>query len=119
MSYGLITAAYIIAALFFILSLSSLSRQESARHGNLFGIAGMAIALFVTIFAEHTTALPWVVIAMLFGEVIGIYKAHRVMLIQMLELIAIMIGIDGCEAVVVGFYSIDVTVGVSLVIVYI
>src|SRR5690625_6023968 len=103
MSYGLITAAYIIAALFFILSLSGLSRQESARHGNLFGIAGMAIALFVTIFAEHTTALPWIIIAMMIGAVIGIYKAHRVEMTQMPELIALLHSFVGLAAVLVGF----------------
>jgi len=113
MSYGLITAAYIIAALFFILSLSGLSRQESARHGNLFGIAGMAIALFVTIFAEHTTALPWIIIAMLIGAVIGIYKAHRVEMTQMPELIALLHSFVGLAAVLVGFNSFAMAASVS------
>lgn len=113
MSYGLITAAYIIAALFFILSLSGLSRQESARHGNLFGIAGMAIALFVTIFAEHTTALPWIIIAMLIGAVIGIYKAHRVEMTQMPELIALLHSFVGLAAVLVGFNSFAMAADVS------
>src|SRR5690625_2444322 len=113
MSYGLITAAYIIAALFFILSLSGLSRQESARHGNFFGIAGMAIALFVTIFAEHTTALPWIIIAMLIGAVIGIYKAHRVEMTQMPELIALLHSFVGLAAVLVGFNSFAMAADVS------
>src|SRR5690625_9395 len=82
MSYGFVTAAYIIAALFFILSLSGLSRQETARNGNLFGIVGMAIALLVTIFADVTGALPWIIIAMLVGAAIGIFKAQRVEMTQ-------------------------------------
>ena len=41
MSNGLITAAYIIAAIMFILSLAGLSKQETARNGNKFGIIGM------------------------------------------------------------------------------
>ncbi|AFK61029.1 pyridine nucleotide transhydrogenase [Advenella kashmirensis WT001] len=44
MGAGFVTAAYIIAALFFIASLAGLSRQETARYGNGFGMAGMAIA---------------------------------------------------------------------------
>ncbi|HBP84300.1 MAG TPA: hypothetical protein DD661_04625, partial [Gammaproteobacteria bacterium] len=43
MSQGLTSAVYIAASILFILSLSGLSHQESARRGNLFGIAGMAI----------------------------------------------------------------------------
>ena len=43
MSAGLVQAAYIIAALFFILSLAGLSKQESARKGNYYGIAGLSL----------------------------------------------------------------------------
>ncbi len=50
MNPGMVTAAYIVAAILFILSLAGLSNQETARRGNLFGIAGMAIAVFATIF---------------------------------------------------------------------
>jgi len=42
-------AAYIVAALLFILALAGLSRHETARFGNTFGIAGMAIALVATL----------------------------------------------------------------------
>ncbi|HCN03042.1 MAG TPA: hypothetical protein DIT02_17350, partial [Pantoea ananatis] len=45
MSGGLVTAAYIVAAILFIMSLAGLSKHESSRQGNLFGISGMAIAL--------------------------------------------------------------------------
>ena len=45
MSQGLVTASYIVAAVLFILSLAGLSKQETAKYGNWFGIVGMAIAL--------------------------------------------------------------------------
>lgn len=50
MSAGLVQAAYIVAAVLFIMSLAGLSKQESAKAGNYYGIAGMAIALIATIF---------------------------------------------------------------------
>ncbi len=50
-------AAYIVAALLFILSLAGLSRHESAKAGNTFGIAGMALALAATIAANGPLAV--------------------------------------------------------------
>ena len=47
----LVQGAYIVAGLAFILALAGLSRHESARAGNRFGVIGMAIALVATIWA--------------------------------------------------------------------
>ncbi len=69
MSAGLVQAAYIIAAIFFIMSLAGLSKQESARAGNYYGIAGMAIALIATIFRPDAQGLAWVLLAMVIGVV--------------------------------------------------
>jgi len=113
MSYGFVTAAYIIAALFFILSLSGLSRQETARNGNLFGIIGMAIALVVTVFSDAATALPWILLAMVIGAGIGIYKAQRVEMTQMPELIALLHSFVGLAAVLVGFNSYAMAADIS------
>ena len=46
---GLITAAYIVAAILFIMSLAGLSKQETAKNGNRYGVIGMTIALVATI----------------------------------------------------------------------
>ncbi len=43
------TAAYIVAALLFVLSLAGLSKHETAKTGNAYGIVGMAVALVATI----------------------------------------------------------------------
>ncbi len=42
-------AAYIVAALLFILSLAGLSKHQTSRSGVVSGISGMAIALAATI----------------------------------------------------------------------
>ena len=49
MSQGLINMAYIGATILFILALGGLSKQETARRGNILGMVGMGIALLVTI----------------------------------------------------------------------
>ena len=90
MSAGLVQAAYIIAALFFILSLAGLSKQESARKGNYYGIAGMVIALIATIFSPNAEGFVWVIIAMVIGGSIGIHYAKKVEMTQMPELVAIL-----------------------------
>ena len=67
MSQGMVTAAYIVAAILFILSLAGLSKQESAKNGVYFGMAGMAIALVATIFSDAASGFGWIVIAMAAG----------------------------------------------------
>ncbi|MCC8253264.1 Re/Si-specific NAD(P)(+) transhydrogenase subunit beta [Vibrio campbellii] len=105
MSAGLVQAAYIIAALFFILSLAGLSKQESARKGNYYGIAGMAIALVATIFSPNAEGFVWVIIAMVIGGSIGIHYAKKVEMTQMPELVAILHSFVGMAAVLVGYNS--------------
>ncbi|WP_201023833.1 NAD(P)(+) transhydrogenase (Re/Si-specific) subunit beta, partial [Type-D symbiont of Plautia stali] len=53
MSGGLVTAAYIVAAILFIFSLAGLSKHETSKQGNIFGMSGMAIALLATIFGPN------------------------------------------------------------------
>ncbi len=105
MSEGLTQAAYIVAALFFILSLAGLSKQESARTGNYFGIAGMAIALIATIFGPEAQGIAWIIVAMVIGGGIGIYYAKRVEMTEMPELVAVLHSFVGLAAVLVGYNS--------------
>ena len=72
MSGGLVTAAYIVAAILFIFSLAGLSKHETSQQGNNFGIAGMAIALIATIFGPDTGNVAWILVAMIIGGAIGI-----------------------------------------------
>lgn len=105
MSSGLVTAAYIVAAILFIFSLAGLSKQETAKRGCYSGIAGMAVALFVTVFSDNTHGLGWIIIAMLIGAAIGIHKAKKVEMTEMPELIALLHSFVGLAAVLVGFNS--------------
>ncbi|EGR4491965.1 Re/Si-specific NAD(P)(+) transhydrogenase subunit beta [Vibrio cholerae] len=105
MSAGLVQAAYIVAGVFFIMSLAGLSKQESARMGNYYGIAGMAMALLATIFSPNAEGLAWVLLAMVIGGGIGIHYAKKVEMTEMPELVAILHSFVGMAAVLVGFNS--------------
>ncbi|MDN5370198.1 MAG: H+-translocating transhydrogenase subunit beta, partial [Shewanella sp.] len=105
MSQGLVTAAYIIAALCFILSLAGLSKQETAKQGNILGVTGMAIALIATILNPETTGVQWIILAMVIGGAIGVRLALKVEMTQMPELVAILHSFVGLAAVLVGFNS--------------
>ena len=77
MSGGLVTAAYIVAAILLICSLAGLSKHETSKQGNTFGISGMAIALIATIFGPDSGNVAWILLAMVIGGAIGIRLAKR------------------------------------------
>jgi NAD(P) transhydrogenase subunit beta len=100
---GIIQVSYIIATILFILALGGLSNQETARRGNWYGIAGMAIALVATVLGDVTQAYPYLIVALLVGGSVGIIAARRVQMTQMPELVAILHSLVGLAAVAVGF----------------
>src|SRR5476649_1356424 len=105
MSGGLVTAAYIVAAILFIFSLAGLSKHETSKQGNIFGVTGMAIALIATILGPDSGNVGWIIIAMVIGGAIGIYLARKVEMTEMPELVAILHSSVGLAAVLVGFNS--------------
>jgi len=104
-SNGFISAAYVVAALLFIFSLAGLSKQETAKQGNLYGMIGMAIALLTTIFDPRVSNVLVIIIAMVIGSGIGLRLANKVEMTQMPELVAILHSFVGLAAVLVGFNS--------------
>ncbi|GAB4254425.1 MAG: Re/Si-specific NAD(P)(+) transhydrogenase subunit beta [Methylomicrobium sp.] len=103
MSQSLVSMSYIAAAVLFILSLSGLSNQETARRGNYYGMAGMAIAILATALSDAVTAYVTLMIALLIGGFIGVKAALKVEMTQMPELVAIMHSLVGLAAVLVGY----------------
>lgn len=109
---NLVNATYIAAGLMFILALAGLSKHETAKKGNAFGILGMALALVATNYAiaqpSDGMSFDWTTAALLYGAiaigaVIGIWKARRVEMTGMPELIALLHSFVGAAAVLVGF----------------
>jgi NAD(P) transhydrogenase subunit beta len=102
MSQGIVTASYIGATVLFILALGGLSNQESSRRGIMYGMAGMAIALIVTI-AGVTANMGILIGGLVIGGTIGLILAKRVQMTEMPELVAILHSLVGMAAVLVGF----------------
>ena len=116
MTANVVSAAYIVSAVFFVLSLAGLSKHESAKEGNSFGVTGMVIALGATIWltlsrSEHAlVTLLLIALAMAIGAAIGLWRARKVEMTQMPELVAMLHSFVGLAAVLVGFNS-QLTVG--------
>jgi H+-translocating NAD(P) transhydrogenase subunit beta len=113
-------AAYIVAALLFIMSLAGLSKHETAKSGIRFGISGMVVALAATIgLAGHgeqgrsglaATGVLLLLVATVIGGAIGLWRARIVQMTGMPELIALLHSFVGLAAVLVGwdsYYSVE------------
>ncbi|MFD5338489.1 Re/Si-specific NAD(P)(+) transhydrogenase subunit beta [Streptomyces hawaiiensis] len=100
-------AAYVVAALLFILSLAGLSQHKTSRSGVVWGIAGMVVALAATVgLASRSitaTGLVLIAVATAFGAGIGLWRARVVEMTGMPELIAIMHSLVGLAATFVGW----------------
>ncbi len=105
MSSSLTTVAYLFAGILFILSLSGLSSQQTARRGNLYGMLGMALAIVVTAFNESVASYEIFIPIVLVGSLIGAFLAARVPMTSMPELVAILHSFVGAAAVLVGVAS--------------
>ncbi len=102
-SAGIVTMSYITATVLFILALSGLSSQETARRGNWYGVTGMTIALLATVLGVVTQHYTLLLVALLIGGTTGILLARRVQMTQMPELVAILHSLVGIAAVAVGY----------------
>ncbi len=105
MDFGFTTAAYVVAAVLFILSLGGLSGQESAKRAVWYGIAGMALAVVATLIGPGAGLWLLSLILIAGGGVIGYMLATRVQMTQMPELVAAMHSLVGLAAVVVGLIA--------------
>ena len=102
---SLANVAYIAAAVLFVLSLAGLSKQTTARRGNLFGIIGMLLAVGATIFGMMTGGYVEMVVAIAAAVVVGAILAVRVPMTGMPELVAMLHSFVGLAAVLVGISS--------------
>ncbi|SDI59559.1 NAD(P)(+) transhydrogenase (Re/Si-specific) subunit beta [Pseudomonas panipatensis] len=113
MSMNLVTLLYLIASVCFIQALKGLSHPTTSRRGNLFGMIGMAIAVFTTVAlvfklgAEIATAgIGYVIVGLLVGGTAGSIMAKRVEMTKMPELVAFMHSMIGLAAVFIAIAAV-------------
>lgn len=102
-TFVLASAAYLVAAVLFILSLKGLGSQATARRGNVYGIIGMVVAIAATLAVSDASPHPALLGAIGGGGVLGAIMASRVGMTQMPELVALLHSFVGLAAVMVGY----------------
>jgi len=100
-----LTLWYLVASVCFILALKGLSHPETARRGNAFGIAGMVIAIIVTLAVVKSHAL--IILGIAIGGAVGALLARRVQMTQMPELVALMHSLVGMSAVLIAIAAVN------------
>ncbi|HEV7306241.1 NAD(P)(+) transhydrogenase (Re/Si-specific) subunit beta [Ensifer sp.] len=103
MMIGIVSAAYIAAAVLFILSLGGLSGQESAKRAVWYGMTGMALAIVATVFGPDVGNWFIIVLMIAGGAVLGHFVASRVQMTEMPQLVAALHSFVGLAAVFIGF----------------
>jgi NAD(P) transhydrogenase subunit beta len=107
-----VQGVYLVAAVLFVLSLAGLSKQETARRGNLLGMVGMGLALAATVVLsvdssqrDPLVTLLLIALVLVIGVSVGTWRARSVEMTQMPEMIAMLHSFVGIAAVLVGFNS--------------
>ncbi len=108
MSANVSAILYLIAAVCFIMALRGLSSPATARSGNIFGIAGMAVAIGTTLAQPGVEDYLWIIVGIAVGAVIGTLIALRIRMTAMPQLVAAFHSLVGLAAVLVAaaaFYA--------------
>ncbi len=109
---GLLTLAYLIGSITFIVGLKMLSNPASARKGNLVAAAGMFIAIVGTIFlyeenGERLHNYGWIFGGLFIGSVVGVLAARKVKMTAMPEMVSLFNGMGGACAMLISIVEFD------------
>ena len=94
-------AAYIVAAVCFILALRGLSHPETSRKGNILGMSGMAVAILTTLISPVVQSYFVIILAVAIGGAVGTYIALKVKMTALPQLVAAFHSLVGMAAVLV------------------
>ncbi|HLJ62535.1 MAG TPA: NAD(P)(+) transhydrogenase (Re/Si-specific) subunit beta [Stellaceae bacterium] len=110
MSADLSALLYLVASVCFIMALRGLSSPVTARGGNLYGMAGMVIAIGTTLASPAVVGYVGILVAILIGGAIGTVVALRIQMTALPQLVAAFHSLVGLAAVCVAaaaFYAPD------------
>jgi len=112
MSLDVVTLLYLVASVCFIQALKGLSHPTTSIRGNLFGMAGMAIAVLTTgaliwkLAQGNAFGLSYVLVGLVIGGGLGTYMANKVEMTKMPELVAFMHSMIGLAAVFIAIAAV-------------
>src|SRR5437764_929027 len=92
---------YLVASICFIMALRGLSSPETARSGNIFGIAGMAIAIITTLALPGVVSYWLILLGLVIGGAVGAYIARQIQMTALPQLVAAFHSLVGLAAVCV------------------
>ena len=101
MTENLPALLYLVASICFIMALRGLSSPETSRHGNIYGIAGMLIAVGTTLALPSVLGYVAIIVAIVIGGAIGTYIALRIQMTALPQLVAAFHSLVGLAAVCV------------------
>jgi NAD(P) transhydrogenase subunit beta len=113
MSLNVVILLYLVASVCFIQALKGLSHPTTSRAGNVFGMVGMAIAIFTTVALVNKVApqilaigMGWVLLGLVVGGGVGTYIARTVEMTKMPEMVAFMHSMIGLAAVFIAIAAV-------------
>jgi NAD(P) transhydrogenase subunit beta len=101
MSDSVSALLYLVASVCFIMALRGLSSPETARGGNFYGIAGMALAILTTLVTPQIVSFWLIIVGLLIGGAIGTYIARQIQMTALPQLVAAFHSLVGLAAVCV------------------
>lgn len=107
----IINLAYVVAAALFILGLKLLSHPLTARRGNMVSAVGMFIAVVVTLLDKHIIAYHWIALGILLGGAYGAWKAKKVEMTQMPEMVSLFNGFGGAASLLLAWATLNSMTG--------
>lgn len=98
---------YLVSALMFAFGIKMLGKPTTARKGNLISSVGMLLAVIATLVFYHIISYQWIIIGLLVGSALGLYKAQRAAMTEMPQTVALLHGFGGLAALLVDWVAFD------------